>query len=691
MSGEVPMAKPLKKRKKTASQSQSDATVSQAEKVSDISGGTAATNGAPGPEDAAVAPRSTETVAEHQAAGSSYKKRLKKDKRAAAAAAASAAVNAAAASEPSPIPSPTTLGDSITTGMEAVQATANGDAASDKDAKKAAKKARKAAAAATALAVAGSNEPTSQGASETKLSKKQRKRLAASDTEATPETGAEVKAVKPKAKKAKMTELLVQTNNESSRKLAAVGDAALARSSKPIVRSTYSEHAATAAQSKSDVASLRESRATTIIGTNLKPIREFVNSGFGPKLLQSCSGFATPSPIQSECWAPACSGEDVVGIAATGSGKTLAFGLPALAHCGAQIAAGVADGRTPSVLVIAPTRELAVQISEVLENAGKPVGLTALCVYGGVPKHPQAKTLRAGVNVLVATPGRLEDLMNDNAARLHQVTFLVLDEADRMLDLGFEPHIRAIANKTRADRQTLMFSATWPPAIQRLASEFLSTPVRVTIGSADLSASHSVSQVIEVIDPRARDKRLQQLLQQYHDPKRTNRIIVFVLYKKEAARVEGMLKRAGWKAVAVHGDATQAARTAAVDSFKAGTVGLLIATDVAARGLDIPDVEVVINYSFPLTTEDYVHRIGRTGRAGKTGAAHTFFSGESDKPRAGELINVLREAGQPVPEELLAFGTTVKKKESKLYGAHFKDVDFSQKATKMTFDDSDDE
>jgi ATP-dependent RNA helicase DBP3 len=184
-----------------------------------------------------------------------------------------------------------------------------------------------------------------------------------------------------------------------------------------------------------------------------------------------------------------------------------------------------------------------------------------------------------------------------------------------------------------------------------------------------------------------RDAKLLRLLEKHHGATRKNRVLVFVLYKKEAPKVEQLLRRAGWNAAAVHGDASQAARTAAVDAFRAGTVPLLIATDVAARGLDIPDVEVVINYSFPLTTEDYVHRIGRTGRAGKTGLAHTFFVPQQDKPRAGELINVLREAGQRVPDELLRFGTTVKKKEHALYGAHARDVDLNAKATKITFDD----
>jgi ATP-dependent RNA helicase DBP3 len=270
------------------------------------------------------------------------------------------------------------------------------------------------------------------------------------------------------------------------------------------------------------------------------------------------------------------------------------------------------------------------------------------------------------------------------------VTYLVLDEADRMLDLGFEPHIRTICSGVRADRQTLMFSATWPSAVQKLAAAYMVNPVRVTIGSQDLSASHSVAQTVEVIEPHARDNRLLELLNQHHKS-RSNRIIIFVLYKKEAPRVEALLQRRGLTCGAIHGDISQVQRTSAVEKFKAGTVPLLVATDVAARGLDIPDVEVVINYSFPLTTEDYVHRIGRTGRAGKTGIAHTFFCAASDKPRAGELINVLREAGQKVPEELMKFGTTVKKKESKLYGSHFKDVDFTAKATKTTFGDSDDD
>ncbi|XP_042505542.1 DEAD-box ATP-dependent RNA helicase 5-like [Macadamia integrifolia] len=240
-------------------------------------------------------------------------------------------------------------------------------------------------------------------------------------------------------------------------------------------------------------------------------------------------------------------------------------------------------------------------------------------------------------------------------------------------------------------RQMVMFSATWPPSVHQLAQEFMDpNPVKVVVGSEDLAANHDVMQIVEVIEDRSRDARLVALLEKYHKSQR-NRVLVFVLYKKEASRVENMLQRRGWKVVSVHGDKAQHDRTKALSLFKDGTSPLMIATDVAARGLDIPDVEVVINYSFPLTTEDYVHRIGRTGRAGKKGVAHTFFMHEN-KGLAGELVNVLREAGQIVPDALMKFGTHVKKKESKLYGAHFKEITAdAPKSMKIKFDNSDDE
>lgn len=241
-----------------------------------------------------------------------------------------------------------------------------------------------------------------------------------------------------------------------------------------------------------------------------------------------------------------------------------------------------------------------------------------MCLYGGVSKESQASALRGGVDIVVATPGRLLDLcVNDGLLDLSHVQYLVLDEADRMLDMGFEKDIRAIVKLLHASRQTLMFSATWPEEIQKLAHDFLSKPVKVTIGSADLSANRSVTQLVDVLDGQEKDAKLLELLRKYHSTKK-NRVIIFALYKKEAVRLEEYLNRKGYKAQGLHADKKQWERTQTLEQFKDGSMPLLVATDVAARGLDIPNVEYVINYTFPLKIEDYVHRIGRTGRAGKT-------------------------------------------------------------------------
>lgn len=422
-----------------------------------------------------------------------------------------------------------------------------------------------------------------------------------------------------------------------------------------------------------------------------KALNSFVESGLPDEILECCKAFDKPSPIQSHSWPFLLDGRDFIGIAATGSGKTLAFGIPAIRHVLNKRKSNASKKKNPLCLVLSPTRELAQQISDVLFDAGKPSGVQSVCIYGGTSKGPQISSLKAGVDIVIGTPGRLRDLIEMGVCRLDEVSFVVLDEADRMLDMGFEPEVRSILSQTCSVRQMVMFSATWPPAVHQLAQEFMDpNPVKVVVGSEDLAANHDVMQIVEVLEDRARDERLQILLEKYHKS-RKNRVLVFVLYKKEASRVESMLQRRGWKAVSISGDKAQHARTQALSLFKEGTCPLLIATDVAARGLDIPDVEVVINYSFPLTTEDYVHRIGRTGRAGKKGVAHTFFMKEN-KGLSGELVNVLREAKQVVPEALLKFGTHVKKKESKLYGAHFREIDANApKASKITFDNSDDE
>ncbi|CEG43842.1 dead box rna helicase [Plasmopara halstedii] len=450
-------------------------------------------------------------------------------------------------------------------------------------------------------------------------------------------------------------------------------------------KSFYTEGKNTAKMTDNEVSAFHEANQMILSGNNClyRPVLSFDDVTFESKFMKTTKDFDKPTPIQSQCWPILASGRDIIGIAETGSGKTLAFAIPGLIHIAAQPEVSHKHPG-PRMLVVAPTRELAMQSSAVISEAGKNCGLKSICIYGGVPKQAQKKALRDGIHVVVATPGRLRDLLEERSCNLSKVTYVVLDEADRMLDEGFEKDIRAIIGSTHPERQIAMFSATWPQSIQKLAHEFLNDPVKVTIGSDELAASHNVTQIVEVIDDRARDARAHALLQKYHSS-RKNRILLFVLYKKEADRVERMLHQRGWHCVAIHGDRTQQQRSEAVEQFKSGEVPLLIATDVAARGLDIPGVEYVINYSFPLTIEDYVHRIGRTGRGGKKGTAHTFFTA-NDKPRAGELVNLLREGKQEVPKDLTKFGTHVKKKEHKLYGAFAKNIDAAKKATKITFD-----
>ncbi|KAJ6627027.1 P-loop containing nucleoside triphosphate hydrolase protein [Mycena sp. CBHHK59/15] len=437
----------------------------------------------------------------------------------------------------------------------------------------------------------------------------------------------------------------------------------------------------------------------------LPPILAFTQLTL-PTSLRSCfAGFSAPTPIQACTWPPALLGRDVVGIAETGSGKTLAFGIPALARLvSAPPKSG--GGSTVSVLVVAPTRELALQTHDTLSALGAPLGIASVAVFGGVPKEPQVRMLRnmsAGkgkggttTRVVVGTPGRILDLVQEGVCDLSGVNYLVLDEADRMLDKGFENDIRNIISHTKqgAERQTMMFSATWPDAVRRLASTFQQNPVRVTVGSDDLTANSRVEQVVEVFDDtRSKDSRLLGHLRTLAHKKTTTtgaaeaRILVFALYKKEASRVEQMLRQKGYSVGALHGDMSQTARMEALDRFKNGTTGLLVATDVAARGLDIPNVGAVINYTFPLTIEDYIHRIGRTGRGGKSGKSITFFTGENhERSLAGELARVLRESGFEC-EGLKKFPMTIKKKEHSAYGAFFRDdIPMPKGPTKIVFD-----
>lgn len=392
----------------------------------------------------------------------------------------------------------------------------------------------------------------------------------------------------------------------------------------------------------------------------IDPITEFSALNVHEDIKAELTKFKEPSPIQAASWPYLLAGKDVVGIAETGSGKTFAFGVPAM-----QYILSLPKRTGVHVLVVAPTRELAIQTSDNLNILGKASKLKSVCIYGGVSKDAQRNELKRA-NIVVGTPGRINDMLDDGSLDFSNVGYLVLDEADRMLDKGFEEDIKKIIQATPnpkdgAKRQTLMFSATWPEIVRKLASTFMNEPVKVTIGSLELSANVRVTQKVEVLqEQRDKEYRLQQIIKQYQSGKNKNdRILIFALYKKEAARVESTLKYKGHNVAAIHGDMTQVQREHALSQFKSGDCPLLVATDVAARGLDIPNVTLVVNLTFPLTIEDYVHRIGRTGRGGLSGVAITLFTKE-DKAHSGTLINVLKQAKQEVPEELLKFGTTTK-------------------------------
>jgi ATP-dependent RNA helicase DBP3 len=452
----------------------------------------------------------------------------------------------------------------------------------------------------------------------------------------------------------------------------------------------YREHNTLTALPQAEIDAFVSDKQLTIedsLNQGYRPIVSFKHLPSGPEIDRSqFASFSTPTPIQAACWPYLFAGRDVVGVAETGSGKTFAFGVPCVRYI-ARL--GKKERRHIKACIVSPTRELAMQIYEQLSKLATPAGLKVTCVYGGVNKDVQRETI-SGTHILVATPGRLNDFLGEGAIDLSNATYLVLDEADRMLDTGFEEEVRKIVSSTAPTaRQTLMFTATWPQSVRNLASTFMNNPVKVTIGdnaSGELRANTRVSQVVEVIEEREKQIRLIDLLKQYQTGKNKNdRILVFCLYKKEATRIEEFIRRKGFPVAGIHGDLSQQKRTESLEAFKQGSVPLLVATDVAARGLDIPAVKLVINVTFPLTVEDYVHRIGRTGRAGQDGKAITLFT-TNEKALSGALINVLKAANQPVPDELLKFGTTVKKKTHDAYGAFYKDVGEMKKATKITFD-----
>ncbi|KAJ6848384.1 putative DEAD-box ATP-dependent RNA helicase 40 isoform X1 [Iris pallida] len=392
----------------------------------------------------------------------------------------------------------------------------------------------------------------------------------------------------------------------------------------------------------------RAHHEVTAVGDNIPtPFMTFEATGFPPEILREMhlAGFVSPTPIQAQTWPIALQSRDIVAIANTGSGKTLGYLIPAFIHirrCQNNPQFG------PKVLVLAPTRELATQIQDEALKFGCSSRVSCTCLYGGAPKGPQLKEIEHGADIVVATPGRLNDILEMRKINFHQISLLVLDEADRMLDMGFEPQIRKIVNEIPLRRQTLMYTATWPKEVRKIASDLLVNPVQVTIGSVDeLAANKSITQFVEVVPPMDKERRLEQILR---NQERGSKIIIFCSTKKLCDQLANSLGR-HFGAASIHGDKSQGERDHALHQFRCGRAPILVATDVAARGLDIKDIRVVINYDFPTGIEDYVHRIGRTGRAGATGVSYTFFSGQ-DQKHAAELVKVLEGADQRVPPEL---------------------------------------
>jgi ATP-dependent RNA helicase DDX5/DBP2 len=317
--------------------------------------------------------------------------------------------------------------------------------------------------------------------------------------------------------------------------------------------------------------------------------------------------------------------------------------------------------KNPVLLVLAPTRELAVQIMEEALKFGRALGVRSVCCYGGAPKYPQIAALSRGVECVIATPGRLNDLLEMGKANLGNVQFLVLDEADRMLDMGFEPQIRSIIEKTPRAHQTMLFSATWPREIQRLAHDFLKDPIQINVGEVNsLQANKDIQQTIQMCTEGEKLDKLTALLkgivEEGGGKEQHAKVICFVAKKVSCNDLANQLWNDGFAVDSLHGDRPQWERTKVMNAFKGGQLRMLIATDVAARGLDVKDVGVVINFDMPAgvnAVEDYVHRIGRTGRAGAKGEAYTFFT-QGDRKCARQLVEVLTKAGQEVPPELQA-------------------------------------
>jgi len=441
----------------------------------------------------------------------------------------------------------------------------------------------------------------------------------------------------------------------------------------PFQRDFYKEHAKTAKQSDDDVAEWRKEHDIDVfqgyqdnlaVGKGkkggLKPIMKFDHFAFPADIMAAVTkaGFTAPTPIQAQTWPLVLSGYNVIGIAKTGSGKTLAFLFPAIVHLRAQPPVGRGDG--PIALIVAPTRELAQQIEgEVAKFAGY---CRHACIYGGSPKGAQIRKLRDCPEIVCGTPGRILDFLECGITNFRRITYVVCDEADRMLDMGFEPQLNCILGQVRPDRQMLLYSATWPKEVRNLAREYVcadkgddSLVYQVAVGGMEkLVACKTVKQIIKFPSSYDKQDELKKLIDEALAEDENTKMLVFISTKRMCNQMHQQLWSDGYWVTCMHGDKEQAQRESALRDFRSGQMKIMLATDVAARGIHVDDINIVVNFDFPNNCEDYVHRIGRTGRAGKKGTAITFFDKSKDAPRAQKLIKCLEDAEQPVPPELRA-------------------------------------
>ncbi|XP_023177127.2 ATP-dependent RNA helicase DDX42 [Drosophila hydei] len=418
----------------------------------------------------------------------------------------------------------------------------------------------------------------------------------------------------------------------------------------PFERNFYTPHEDIAQLDEEQVRELRHTLGVKVSGAlPPKPVSSFGHFGFDDQLLKAVrkAEYTQPTPIQAQAVPAALSGRDIIGIAKTGSGKTAAFIWPLLTHLMDQRELRPGDG--PIGLILAPTRELSLQIYNEAKKFGKVYNINVVCCYGGGSKWEQSKALEQGCEIVVATPGRMIDMVKMKATNLRRVTFLVLDEADRMFHMGFEPQVRSICNHVRPDRQTLLFSATFKKRIERLARDILTDPVRIVQGDLN-EANQDITQHVYVFpNPLQKWNWLLCHLVKFLSE---GAVLVFVTKKADAETVANNLLVKEHNCLLLHGDMDQADRNKVIMQFKRKECDILVATDVAARGLDIPHIRNVVNYDIARDIDTHTHRIGRTGRAGEKGNAYTLVT-DKDKEFAGHLVRNLEGADQTVPDDLM--------------------------------------